>query len=129
MGKSEEACRLIFQTRVHQPFIKCRPYFLGKLELDGYCRKHELAFEYQGIQHYQFHPYFHKSYQHFEQQLERDERKQILCHRYGLILMTVPHQYTFRTIRPMSNYIMTQLIQAEQTRGECYIVHKTPYPT
>ncbi len=55
---SEEICRVIFEQIFQQKFIKCTPAYLqssfgGVMEIDGYCEKLNIAFEYQGIQHYQ----------------------------------------------------------------------------
>lgn len=119
--KSEQTCRMIYQYFVRQPFMSCYPKFLGILQLDGYCKKYELAFEYNGIQHYTFQSFFHKTYQEFEKQLERDYRKKELCKRYGIILMVVPYQYTWKTVYPMATFIYSELGKAEQLRNETYI--------
>jgi hypothetical protein len=111
MGKSEETFRFLFQHFVQRPFIQCRPRFLYGLELDGYCRPYEIAFEYNGVQHSQFQLYFHKNIRMFEKQLEKDERKKQLCKQYGLVLMTIPHRYTFRTIYPMAMEIHRKLLE------------------
>lgn len=126
MSKSEEACRKIFQYFVQRSFINCRPSFLGGLELDGYCKSHELAFEYNGIQHYKYYPAYHKSIRSFEKQLERDHRKNKLCKEYGLILMTIPYTYTFHSIYPMAKIIHFHLVQAESTRSQTYMVNRCP---
>jgi hypothetical protein len=120
-SKSEKVCRSLFQYFVQRPFYSCHPSFLGLLQLDGYCKPYELAFEYNGIQHYEFHTYFHKTKREFDKQLERDYRKNQLCQRYGILLITVPHHYTYKTIKPMSNYIYSELRRAEVQRKECYI--------
>lgn len=58
IGVGERVCRLIFETIFKESFIKIRPDWLknnltGKnLELDGYCEKLNIAFEYNGEQHY-----------------------------------------------------------------------------
>lgn len=125
-SKSEIVCRTIFDYFVQHQFVSCRPSFLGKLELDGYCKKHELAFEYNGIQHYQYHPYFHKRRTDFERQCERDYQKQILCKRYGIHLMIVPYSYTWRNVYPMSTYIYSILLEAETIRNDTYMVYRCP---
>lgn len=127
MGKSEETCRFLFQHFVQRPFIQCRPRFLHGLELDGYCRSHEIAFEYNGIQHSQFHTYFHRNYRMFEKQLEKDKRKNELCKKYGLVLMTIPHRYTFRTVYPMAIEIHRQLLDTEEQRKRQYMVYRCPH--
>lgn len=121
MGKSEEACRFIYQYLVKESFINCRPFFLRGLELDGYCKRHELAFEYNGIQHYRFHPYFHRNIREYERGLERDYRKNRLCKEYGLLLMTIPYTFTYKKPFPMKHFIYNELIKAEQLRNESYI--------
>ena len=126
MSKSEEACRMLFQYFVQRPFINCRPTFLNGLELDGYCKYHELAFEYNGVQHYYYNPVFHKSKRYFEKQLERDQRKNKLCKEYGLILMTIPYTYTFKSIYPMARVITSKLMYAESIRQETYMIHRCP---
>jgi hypothetical protein len=127
MGRSEESCRFIFQYFVQRSFLSSRPTCLGKLELDGYCTVYDLAFEYNGIQHSSFHPYFHRTYKEFERQLERDYRKNELCKRYGIILMTIPHIYTYKTIYPMSIEIYSQLRNAEEIRKKQYMVYRCPH--
>jgi len=124
MGKSEEGCRMIFHHFVQRSFVNCRPHFLSGLELDGYCRTHELAFEYNGIQHYQYYKKYHRSYRDFERQLERDERKNRLCRQHGLILMTIPHTYAFYNLYPMSVFIYDSLLDAEKQRNQFYIVNR-----
>jgi hypothetical protein len=58
-GVGERVCRLIFETVFSEKFIKIRPDWLRsptnnrKLELDGYCDKLNIAFEYNGFQHYE----------------------------------------------------------------------------
>lgn len=124
--KSESMCRMIFQHFVQQRFVKCRPSFLGTFELDGYCKKHELAFEYNGIQHYQYVPYFHSSYSKFERQQENDQRKRDLCLRHGLILITIPPIYTIHTMPATTYFIHDQLLRAERTRSDVYMVNRCP---
>jgi hypothetical protein len=125
--RSEEVCRRLFQHFVQRPFISCRPSFLGKLELDGYCKYHELAFEYNGIQHYQWLKQFHPTKKEFERQLERDFRKQNLCREYGLILCVIPFQFNNKTVQPMAHEIYRQLLEAEKLRKEIYMVNRSPH--
>jgi hypothetical protein len=60
-----------------KPFIKTRSLpWLGGLELDGYNIELSLAFEYHGIQHFQYVPYFHNGDPAaLDSQRERDRRK------------------------------------------------------
>jgi len=87
-------------------FSKVRPYWLknpktGKeLELDFYNEELKIAIEYNGIQHYQFVPDFHKSQEDFANQLERDEYKVYKCNEMGIKLITIPYTcYSKETVR------------------------------
>jgi len=93
--KHEVRCRRILEDLFHKPFTSIRPDFLryvtGKnLELDGYNEELQIAFEYQGIQHRQFTPLFHKTYSMFEKQLQRDEWKKQKCKEHNIILLEIP---------------------------------------
>ena len=125
--RSEETCRFLFQYFVQRPFLRCKPFFLGNLELDGYCPYHELAFEYNGIQHYSYMKPFHPTFRHFERQIERDLRKQELCKRYGIILCTIPYTFHRRAVYPMAKEVHRQLVTAETQRGDIYMKYRCPH--
>ncbi len=113
--KNEERCREIFQDIFNKPFAKIRPDFLknkksGKnLELDGYNKDLNLAFEYQGAQHYNFTPYFHKSQEHFADQVYRDKLKQEICDDKGITLIVIPYNVPYEDLR---DYIELKLSEA-----------------
>lgn len=75
----EKVCKLIFETIFNEEFIKIRPHWLlnstsnRSLELDGYCKKLNIAFEYNGEQHYSDNAYFNKS--------KYDDIKLTLCNK------------------------------------------------
>lgn len=125
--RSEILCRIMFHYYVQEPFLLSSPSFLNKLELNGYCKKHEIAFEYHGIHHYSYTPFIHKSYKEFQLQQERDRIKNDLCKKYGLILITVPHIYNVRNALPMSYFIHNNLLKAEQIRNKIYMVNRCPF--
>lgn len=122
MPRSEHVCRFWFQAFTMRSFVSCRPSFLERLELDGYCKAHELAFEYQGIQHYQYVPFMHKTKHEFKLQKERDDRKKLLCKRHGVYLIDVPYWYNFHDSKRMSVFIYEALREAERVRRSKYIV-------
>ena len=100
LKKHENRSRLVFENIFQVPFKSIRPNFLryttGKnLELDGYNQKLGIAFEYQGIQHRQFTPLFHKTILDFKKQLERDEWKQNKCKEKGIKLLRIPDTIKF----------------------------------
>jgi len=58
-----------------------------KMELDMYIPSLNLAFEYNGFQHYMENSYFgsHKSGK------DRDLHKNVMCHKLGITLVTIPY--------------------------------------
>lgn len=74
------------------------------LEFDCYCDDLKTAVEYNGIQHYKYVPYFHKSKQDFYNQQYRDRIKQQLCDQYGIKLINIPYTVAIKEL-PM--YLMT----------------------
>ncbi len=103
---SEELVREILQNYYQKPFPKQRPPWLAPLELDGYNEELKLAFEYNGIQHYQFPNPFHKTYEEYLSQLDRDKRKVEECLARGINLLIVPH-----SIKPkyMRSFILANI--------------------
>lgn len=113
-SRSEGICREIFEEIFGIPFPTRHPQFLrtiGKLELDGYNEEYNIAFEYQGIQHYEYNKYFHKGDEkNWEAQQERDIRKKELCSQNETILFEIPKEYTYKDRDAMFEYIVTLVI-------------------
>jgi hypothetical protein len=73
-----------------KPF-KWLTYNGNKLELDGFCEEHNIAFEHHGIQHYEYNEFFHDGdVQNFELQKLRDETKSRLCSENNIKLIIIP---------------------------------------
>jgi len=116
-SKGEIECRRVLNKIFDRPFHKDRPHFLnnpvtgGKHNLELDCVDHELkiAVEYNGIQHYEFIPFFHKTKQHFQAQMYRDDMKRRMCKDKGYTLVEVP--YTL-DIKDIDNFIKTKLSEA-----------------
>jgi hypothetical protein len=108
-GTGEENCRKIFEELTGYKFISVRPNFLKNpltgynLELDGYCEELKIAWEYQGIQHYE-EGYFGNDLKY---QQWKDEVKRLLCIREGIILITIP--YTER--KNLKNFIKKEILK------------------
>ena len=98
-SKGETECRRVLQHIFNRQFNKARPDFLRNevtgnnfnLELDCFNEDLKLGVEYNGIQHYKYTPYFHKSYEHFLNQKYRDFMKRTLCKQAGITLIEVPY--------------------------------------
>lgn len=112
--KSESACREIIEEIFHHKFVKVRPEWLGKLELDGYCEKLKIAFEYNGLQHYEYIKFFHGPDESaLFKQIERDERKKDLCKEKGVDLIIVPYTFTYSDREGMKEFILSELYRLE----------------
>lgn len=103
--KHEEKSRAILERVLKAPFTSVRPAFLkyihGKnLELDGYNANMKVAFEYQGIQHRQFTPLFHKTYTDFQKQVDRDNWKAETCAKKGIKLLSIPDTVSYENLEP-----------------------------
>lgn len=95
MGERE--CRRVLEEIFKKEFISTRPDFLrnpktGKnLELDCYNEELNLAVEYNGRQHYEFTPCFHKDIEELEYQKFKDALKNELCIKQGVRLITIDY--------------------------------------
>ena len=81
------------------------------LELDYYIESKRIAFECNGIQHYEFTPFYHRNgEQDFERQLRHDELKRRACDSEGVTLITIDgREYSYRNREAMKDYIRTAL--------------------
>lgn len=122
VNKSEERCRSVFETIYKASFPTVRPPFLRNpatgrnLELDGYNPEvltplgRGLAFEYDGVQHAQYSPYFHRAGpQAFLYQDTKDRYKDRVCASRGILLLRIPH---FIAFHDLERYIRKELRDA-----------------
>jgi hypothetical protein len=90
-GVSEEEVRRLLERRTGWKFPRCRPkWLMGKgvpLELDGYNKRHGVAFEYQGEGHYR--PL--RGEEKLAYVRRNDRRKSRLCKRHGVLLVVIPY--------------------------------------
>src|SRR3989339_104213 len=98
----EKICKNYFETFFQEKFPKAHPNWLksstGKnLELDGYCEKLKLAFEYQGEQHYIPNHYFNKTFS-LEKIKQHDEFKKNKCSENKIILIQVPYHIDYEKL-------------------------------
>jgi hypothetical protein len=103
ISKGEEKCKEVVEKYYNLPFKKVRPSFLkykhGKnLELDLYNPYLNLAIEYNGRQHREFCPRFHKTEDDFNEQKERDNFKIEQCLKNGIKLIIVPDTVKYKDI-------------------------------
>ncbi|MBW2995407.1 zinc-ribbon domain-containing protein [Candidatus Woesearchaeota archaeon] len=106
-GISERICRKYFEIIFKEEFPKKYPRWLknaqgNQMELDGYCKKLKLAFEYHGVQHFKTVKKWHKK-KSLNQQRKDDELKRKLCGQRGIALIEVPHTIHYEN---MAEYIL-----------------------
>lgn len=96
----EHEMRKVIECILGKPFPKCRPRWLINpstnrcLELDMYNEELRLAFEYDGAQHDNYTPHFHKNKAHFDYRKLLDKLKMDICSRNGVRLIRIPWQRT-----------------------------------
>ncbi len=106
-SKGEAECRRVLRELFGRPFDKDRPDFLRNpvtggnfnLEIDCYDPQSKIGVEYNGVQHYEYVPYFHKNKEHFLNQKYRDDMKRRMCRDEGVTLIEVPHTVAVQDIR------------------------------
>jgi hypothetical protein len=113
ISAGEKECKRALENIYKKPFLSnIRPDFMSNpigghnLELDVYNSDLKLACEYNGIQHYQFVPFFHSNKQEFDLQKYKDEIKRRLCKDNNIDLIEVPYTVEHDDIE---NYIRDAL--------------------
>lgn len=106
----EKYTRAIFEETFQAKFPKVRPNWLinsrgNKMELDGYCEKYQIAFEYQGRQHTEHVEFMHKSKKDFYLRLKDDKRKKVICKQKNIKLIQIPYDIKLEDI---SKFIINQ---------------------
>ena len=105
---SEEKCRYIFQNLFGKDFKKDR-IALNGYELDGYNSDLKLAFEYHGIQHYEYVPYFHsKDSNLLNRRQYDDQKKHQMCKDRGIHLVVIPYN-VYKNDDQLLTFIITSL--------------------
>jgi len=91
--RSEDEVRQLFEALTGAYFPKTRNILESKrLELDGYCKSLQIAFEYQGVQHYKYVPHFHRNGpSDLDRQKERDQLKLEQCETIDIVIIVVPY--------------------------------------
>lgn len=92
-SKREQECRTMIEGLTGKSFPKSRPAWLVgsrgyRLELDGFCEELGIAFEHQGVQHFEYVPFF-QTKEKFQRTVELDREKKALCAARGVQLIEV----------------------------------------
>jgi len=117
-------CEYIAKYFTNNTFIKIRPDWLKNitgcnLELDYYCKELKLAFEYNGIQHYEYNLHFHNNnIEKFYEQQERDKFKKDRCEKEGVYLIIIPYQYNCYNEEELYEYIYEKIKEWERNTNQ-----------
>ena len=85
------------------------------LELDIYLPELKLALEVNGIQHYEYVPYFHNNNEeNFVKQQERDEFKKKRCEEENIKLISIHYEYNYKNEEELIKYVR----QSIEEQGE-----------
>lgn len=101
-GLGERICREVLELLLKNEFPKSRPAWLlnnqnQRMELDGYCEKLKLAFEYHGRQHYEV-GHFSYNKQELLKRQQSDNLKRELCRLRGINLIEIPYTIPYQKI-------------------------------
>jgi hypothetical protein len=113
--RSENLVRAFMQCVFGRPFRSESPSWLntdkGRFTLDGYSNELKVAFEYQGVQHYQRVEHFHRagSPKTLERQIERDAVVLELCKANNVRLLVVPPFPVGSDERDVAQHVSEQL--------------------
>ena len=108
--RSEELARTLMEECYGEKFKKVRPEWLEGLELDGYNEDLKIGFEYNGIQHYQYIPHFHRNgIEDLYKQQKNDHRKYEICKERGIHLIIIPNEYSYQDEDEMRNFLEKNL--------------------
>ena len=111
-GKREHHIRKILQELYGHPFASCRPSWLinhktkRKLEIDCYNADLRIGVEVDGEFHARYMPHFHKTWEKYCKQVERDLLKTKMIEERGITFVRVPHHIPTNLLE---KYLMEQL--------------------
>ena len=99
---NEYTTLLALEYLFERPFVKVRPKWLvnedgNLMEIDCFNEELKLCVEYNGKQHYEYIPHFHRSRELFQKRLRDDKEKRRLCEEMGYSFIEIP--FTVETER------------------------------
>jgi len=116
-NRMEELCRIIFEQGFGELFPRKNPLFMKyntrKLQLDGYCEKLALAFEYQGEQHYSAKSHFGGEIA-LKHQQKLDAVKLELCNEAEITLIQIPTIPKRATLQEIVSHVILSIPQSHR---------------
>lgn len=120
----EKLTRYTFEKIYGFSFSKIRPDWLKNpitnynLELDGFCSELNLAFEYQGKQHFELVPLFKTSEKDLKYQQYKDEFKRNKCKEMGVILIEIPQMCGKFNLNKLKDYIIAESLKMGMNKSK-----------
>lgn len=115
-GSEETMCKDILTSLLGINFEHIRPDWLLSpkgypLELDMYNAVYDIAFEYQGPQHFHFLRFFHKNVSDFNYRVQTDKIKTECCKAHGTMLVPIPFFKNMTTIEQRTAHVHRVLLK------------------
>lgn len=108
----EEISRAYFESIFKMSFISIRPPWLKyskyNLQLDGYCKELNIAFEHNGSRHNKRHIYFHNKDSDLSKQIARDSFKINKCKELGIKLIIIPEIFKEIKLCNLKDFIIKE---------------------
>lgn len=111
----ERFCRSAIELLTGQSFSKSKPKWLlnsrgHRMELDGYCRELQLAFEHQGEQHFREVKHFNRRAETLALRVQDDIDKRKLCHENGVTLVEVPYSVPYESLLQWISHELSRIV-------------------
>jgi len=115
-GLGERICRAFFEQLFARKFPRSYPKWLkspngNRMELDGYCKELNLAFEHHGEHHYSTRVEYSSTQEDLQKRREYDKHKRELCQNQGVILIEVPEIPNRLGVNEVKVYIKQQCLK------------------
>jgi hypothetical protein len=112
--KTELKCKELLEQKLNIKFKKTRFYYNIKnlhkfIEFDGYNEENRIAFEYHGIQHYQFSKHWHDTKNNFEVIKRRDNLKEQYAAENNIQLIIIPYTKEKELVSYISSLVINAL--------------------
>ena len=117
----ERICRCFFEQIFKNKFPKSKPIWLRNpqnsnlLELDGYCKRLNIAFEHHGSYHYEIDGIYSKTNKELQHRIDTDKIKMNLCEKNKVKLFVIPEIYGMIEVDDIKSVIEKE---AEQLKVE-----------
>ena len=106
--QTEEKCRYIFEKLTKLKFPRTNQ-IIKPYQLDGHNSKYKIAFEFNGIQHYE--QKWYQSIEEFEKRVEDDKIKVKMCKDKGIHLITIPFWENDKGNENIINFIINKITE------------------